>query len=116
MNLDTTAIGAYALLFIAFTLVVGHMLRSRGRVFLEHVFAGEARVVAAVNFLLNVGFYLLCLGLLLINVANDPVVTNMVDVVRSVALRLGICVIVVAALHSVNVVVLALLIRRKSNG
>ena len=96
------------------SLVVGRLLRTRGQVFLEHVFAGDSRVVAATNFLLNIGFYLLCLGLLLVNVANEPNVNSVAGALRSVSLRLGVCVIVVAALHSVNVVVLALLIRRTS--
>jgi len=112
--MDTYALIAYIVLFAAFTLIVGHLLRTRGRVFLEHVFAGDSRTIDATNFLLNIGFYLLCLGILLLNVAAEPRITSVADAVRSVALRLGLGVVAVAVLHSLNVVVLALLIRRSS--
>ena len=114
MDMATVALEVYLVLFVAFTLIVGHLLRTRGRVFLEHVFAGDTRVVTATNFLLNIGFYLLCLGLLLLNIAADPRIISVADAIRNVALRLGIGVVVVAALHSLNVVVLALLIRRSA--
>ena len=114
MDTATIVLIVYLVLFVAFTLIVGHLLRTRGRVFLEHVFAGDTRVVSATNFLLNIGFYLLCLGLLLLNVAAEPRIVSVADAIRSVALRLGICVVVVAVLHTLNVVILALLIRRST--
>jgi hypothetical protein len=108
----TGALVSYLVLFVVFTLIVGYLLRTRGRVFLDHVFAGDTRVVTATNFLLNVGFYLLCMGMLLLNVGTESHVSSLADAIRSVALRLGIGIVVVAVLHTLNVVVLALLIRR----
>jgi len=79
---------------------------------MEHVFAGDSHMVTATNFLLNIGFYLLCLGMLLWNIGVDVHINSDFEAVRIVALRLGVCITVVAVLHSVNVVILALLIRR----
>ena len=112
--MDTYALIAYIALFVAFTLVVGYLLRTRGRVFLEHVVANDSRTTDATNFLLNIGFYLLCLGILLLNIAAEPHIATIAEAIRSVALRLGLGVVAVAVLHSLNVVVLALLIRRTS--
>ena len=116
MDRDVITILVFSLLFIVFTVVVGHLLRSRGKVFLEHVFVGDSRAVTATNFLLNIGFYLLCLGMLLWNIGLDIRFTSDFDAVRTVAVRLGVCITVVAVLHSVNVLVLALLLRRGRTG
>src|SRR3989304_4526001 len=72
MTQEPITIIAFSMLFIPFTLVVGHFLRTRGDVFLRFVFGGESTAVSATNFLLNIGFYLLCLGLLLLNIGSPP--------------------------------------------
>jgi len=112
MTQEPITIIAFSMLFIPFTLVVGHFLRTRGDVFLRFVFGGESTAVSATNFLLNIGFYLLCLGLLLLNIGSPSRPGSWLGIIQEVAIRLGLCVTVVAVLHSVNVLVLALLIRR----
>lgn len=106
-------LAVYAAVFLVFTLVVGRVLRSRGRVFLGHSFRDQPEVAESVDFLLILGFYLLCLGLLLWNVGVSPYQIDTVQkVVQEVALRLGISIFVVAAFHSMNILVLSVLNRR----
>ena len=104
----------FTITFLPFTLIVGHLLRTQGRVFLEHVFAGEASAVSATNFLLNIGFYLLCTGLLFLNLGIPSTASSAIETVEEVAIRLGVCVMLVAGLHSLNVLGLVTLLRRKS--
>jgi hypothetical protein len=114
MSQGLVSVGAYAALFVAFTLGVGHLLRTRGRVFLDHVFTAKPDVAAATNFLLNVGFYLVCSAVLLVNVSIGGYDGAPLDIVRSVAGRLGWSVGIVALLHGINVVVLAQLIAARA--
>lgn len=61
--------------------------------------------------------YLTCLGLLLWNLGTDPStrwvdgkqVFTLRDLVQSVSTRLGVSIIVVAVLHTVNILVLSIL-------
>jgi hypothetical protein len=127
LSLQNLAISIYAVLFTAFTVVVGRALRTRGRVFLDHTFGNQPTVARSVHFLLDLGFYLLCLSLLLWNIGAPPTGSYQIDpanpgamismfgisdVFQSIALRLGISIFVVAAFHSLNILILAILNRK----
>jgi hypothetical protein len=110
---DLIALAAYGLAFLVFTLIVGRVLRARGGVFLGQTFEDQPKVAESVDFLLALGFYLLCTGLLLWNLGISPFQIDSVQkVVQEVALRLGISIFVVAAFHSLNILVLSVLNRR----
>lgn len=122
-DLKLVALAAYAALFVAFTYFVGAALRSRGWLFLSDTFESRPAVASSVQFLLNLGFYLMCLSLLLWNVGLDPstrwldgeqVFTGR-DLVQTVSVRLGVSIFVVAAFHTVNILVLSIL-SAKSRG
>ena len=116
-GMQLAALAGYAALFAAFTFFVGAALRSRGWLFLSGTFEHRPAVAGSVQFLLNLGFYLTCLGLLLWNLGTDPSarwvdgkqVFTLRDAVQSVSTRLGVSIIVVAALHTVNLLVLSIL-------
>jgi hypothetical protein len=116
-EMKLVALAAYACLFAAFTFFVGGALRSRGWLFLSGTFEHRPAVASSVQFLLNLGFYLTCLGLLLWNLGTDPSarwldgkqVFTLRDVVQTVSTRLGVSIIVVAVLHTVNLLVLSIL-------
>jgi hypothetical protein len=116
-DLKLVALALYAAAFGAFTFFVGAALRSRGWLFLSSTFEHRPAVASSAQFLLNLGFYLTCLGLLLWNLGIDPAtrwvdgqqVFTLRDVVQSVSTRLGVSIIVVAALHTVNILVLSIL-------
>ena len=64
-ELKLVALAMYAVFFAAFTYFVGAALRSRGWLFLSSTFEHRSAVASSVQFLLNLGLYLTCLGLLL---------------------------------------------------
>ena len=116
-ELKLVALAIYAVLFAAFTFFVGAALRSRGWMFLSSTFEHRPAVASSVQFLLNLGFYLTCLGLLLWSLGTDPSarwvdgkhVFTLKDIIQSISTRLGVSIIVVAALHTVNILVLSIL-------
>jgi len=107
-------IALFTVLFLPFFLVVGYLLRTRGLVFLEHTFPDQPRLASAINFLLNIGFYLICTALLLWNIAYPSFEIAPVEVVRFVALRLAGSITLVAFLHGFNVMVLILFFPRSA--
>ena len=106
-------IALFSACFIGFTIGVGHLLRTRGRVFLDHTFGDNPAVAGSVQLLLNLGFYLICGGLLLWNLGVPATSDSrsLAETIRTVSLRLGISIFVVAAFHSLNLLVLSILNR-----
>lgn len=118
-TLQLVALAIYAVGFAGFTFTVGHALRSRGRIFLNHTFERQPAVAESVHFLLSLGFYLMCLSLLLWNLGIEPSrsfkdgipVFTTTHLVQTVAERLGISIFVVAAFHTLNILILSILNR-----
>jgi len=115
-TLELAALATYAVAFTAFTFTVGGVLHSRGKVFLNHTFQRQPAVAESVQFLLSLGFYLMCLSLFLWNLGVTPTVSfqhvfSMTDLVQTIAVRLGISIFVVAAFHTLNILVLSVLNR-----
>ena len=116
-ELKLIALAAYAVLFFTFTFFVGAALRSQGQLFLSSTFEDRPAVASSVQFLLNLGFYLTCLSLILWNIGLDPShrwvdnqdVFTMKDIIQTVSERLGISIFVVAAFHTINILVLSIL-------
>ena len=115
--MQLASLAVYAVLFATFTYLVGSALRSRGWLFLSNTFENRPAVASSVQFLLNLGFYLMCLSLLLWNLGLDPStrwvdgkqVFTVRDLVQTVSVRLGISIFVVAAFHTINILVLSIL-------
>jgi len=129
MESATVALIIYAVLFTGFAAVVGRMLKRHGGVLLADSFGDDSPVGKSVSFLLDLGFYLLCLGLVLWNVGSPPTgqwrpdpdnpqqsmnVFAPEDVFYSVAMRLGVSIFVVAVFHSLNILVVSILSRKRT--
>ncbi|HAV77384.1 MAG TPA: hypothetical protein DCX53_08525 [Anaerolineae bacterium] len=80
--MDAWALISYLILFIAFTVIVGRLFSTRGKVFLEHLFDGNTQIADAANFLLNIGFYLLCLSMMLLNISLSLPMTGLADAMQ----------------------------------
>lgn len=113
LGLRLVTLGAFAGTFAVFTFLVGRALRSRGKVFLDHIFRERGEVADSVHFLLVLGFYLTCTSLLLWNLGTMPSGGSFdgLAALQSVALRLGIAIFAVAGFHTTNILVLSLLNR-----
>ena len=116
-SLKLVALGVYGTLFLVFTYFTGAALRKRGWTFLNNTFEYRSGVADSVQFLLSLGFYLTCLSLLLWNLGTEPSGSwsgqertfTTKDIVQTVATRLGICIFVVSAFHTINLLTLAVL-------
>lgn len=110
--------GIFAVAFILAVAIIARILGAYGRRFLEHTFKSDDAIVRPVHVLLNLGFYLLCIGLFLWNIGVGGSGYSQEDiyfqVVEDAALRLGISIFVVGAFQSTNILVLAILNRKNS--
>ena len=113
--------GIFAVVFIIAVAIIARILSAYGRRFLNHTFKSDNAIVQPVHVLLNLGFYLLCIGLFLWNIGiggssySQGVQESIyLQVIEDAAFRLGISVFVVGAFHSINIMVLAILNRKNS--
>lgn len=110
--------GIFAAVFVMITVVLARILSNYGRRFLEHSFRSDEAIVRPVHILLNLGFYLLAIGLLLWNVGvadNSTSAENVYfQVFEDAAFRLGVSIFVLGVFHCINILVLAILNRKNS--
>jgi hypothetical protein len=94
----------YAALAVALTIYLARTLSTHGGVFLETVFEDEPRLASAVNRLLVVGFYLVNLGWALM-MLRAPSAETVTIALETLARKLGILLLVLAAMHFFNLMV-----------
>ncbi len=102
MNTSLSIYLAYFLVSLGMTIWVARTLHRNGRLFLVEAFAGRQELADSVNQLLQVGFYLVNLGfiLLFLRVGSKP--TDLVEGVEYISTKLGIVVLVLGAMHFFN--------------
>jgi hypothetical protein len=110
------AVGIFAIVFIIAVAIIARIISVSGRRFLDHTFKSDDTIVQPIHTLLNLGFYLLCIGLFLWNVGVGAwgYSRSYTEVIEQAALQLGISIFVIGAFHSVNILVLAILNRKNS--
>ncbi len=112
--------GIFAVVFIIAVAIIARILSAYGRRFLNHTFKSDDAIVQPVHILLNLGFYLLCIGLFLWNIGfggssySQSQENIYLQVIEDASLRLGISIFVVGAFHSINILVRAILNRKNS--
>ena len=106
---------AYLFLFTIFTIVVGRLLHTNGQVFIRHTFDDQSDVPRAVSALLLTGFYMTCLGLALWSVGTKGYARDLEGLIRNTSIRLGICIVTVSIIHTLNVLIIATLFRKKKS-
>lgn len=110
--------GIFAVAFIIAVATIARILSAYGRRFLNHTFKSDDAIVQPVHILLNLGFYLLCIGLFFWNIgvggSSYSQENVYFQVIEDAALRFGISIFVVGAFHSINILVLAILNRKNS--
>ena len=104
--MDPVVVGyvIYVVLTVVLTVWVAHTLSRYGRVYLADVFASE-KVAGAMNQLLVVGFYLVNLGFAALWLRTDDHVATARDVMQMLATKLGTMLLVIGALHLLNLVI-----------
>jgi hypothetical protein len=95
----------YLAISIGLTVWVAGTLSRNGLVFLEEVF-DDKRLAAAVNRLLVVGFYLVNLGYVTVAMRYGSEVDSLAGVMEQLSLKVGLVLLVLGALHFLNVLAL----------
>ena len=94
----------YIVLDVVLTVWVASTLSRHGRIYLGDVF-GSDKVGGAMNQLLVVGFYLVNFGFAALWLHTSDRVTTPSDVVQMLATKLGTVLLVVGALHLLNLLI-----------
>jgi hypothetical protein len=94
----------YAAVAVALTIFLAHTLSRNGAAFLESVFPDAPRMASAVNRLLVVGFYLVNLGWALLTLTASPPIDPS-SAMETLATKLGTLMLVLAAMHFMNLIV-----------
>jgi hypothetical protein len=108
-------VGSYAVylaISIAVTIWVASTLHKNGRIFLIDVFAGNASLADSVNHLLVVGFYLINLGYVTLALRTYETVETPRRAVELVSDKIGVVLLVLGAMHFMNLYVFHRLRRR----
>lgn len=113
MNGKVIEYAAYLPLSVALTMWVATTLRRNGRRFLLDVFAGDAGLADSVNQLLVVGFYLVNLGYVSLQLKLDTEPVGAAQVVEALAGKVGLVLVVLGVMHFGNLAVFGT-IRRQS--
>jgi hypothetical protein len=103
----------YLAIGVTLTAWVGRALHRHGGPCLADAL-GSAELAESVNRLLVVGFHLVGLGGVALLLQVDGALATPADVVRAVAIRLGLVLLLLGALHLVNMLALHRLGRRRS--
>ncbi|MFC4951204.1 hypothetical protein [Pseudonocardia sp. GCM10023141] len=116
MTLTVAMYLTYLLICVPLTIWVATTLGRNGSLFLLDVFAGNADLAAAVNRLLVVGFYLVTLGFMTLFLRASSEVQNLQSLIEQLSAKLGVVMLVLGALHMINVRVFTSMRRRHLDG
>jgi hypothetical protein len=105
---STTIIVAYSiymLISISLTVWVAHTLHKRGAIFLVDAFNGNSELAASVNHLLVVGFYLINIGFVALELKSDAAIASPRAAIEMLADKLGYVLLTVGGMHFFNLFV-----------
>jgi Na+/melibiose symporter-like transporter len=95
----------YVVVSAAVTIWVARSLHRSGRPFLVQSFHGDKRLASSINDLLVVGFYLLNFGYVALTLRYGAKPENPQAAIEFVATKIGLVLVILAALHFFNLVV-----------
>jgi len=107
MNATVVTYLVYLALSVGLTVWTARTLTRNGDVFLVDVFRGEERLAEAMNRLLVVGFYLVNLGFVALNLQVSSPIWSTQDAFEALAPKLGGVALLLGIFHLANVVVLS---------
>jgi hypothetical protein len=95
----------YLLVSIELTVWVARVLFKNGRIFLVDIFHGNNELADSVNKLLVVGFYLINIGYMSLALKETGGIPNTQVVVEVLSYKLGWIILILGAMHFLNLVV-----------
>jgi hypothetical protein len=106
---------AYLAISVALTIWVARTLHKNGRVFLVDSFLGNADLADSVNHLLVVGFYLVNIGFVTLALRYGEHAIDTESGLEILSSKVGLVLVVLGAMHFLNLYVFARLRRRALN-
>lgn len=107
-----TAYLLYIAISVVLTIWVARTLSKNGLVFLVDSFLGNRELATSVNHLLVVGFYLINLGYVLLALYAPQKPSSVQGVIEVLSSKLGVVMLVLGAMHFLNLVVFSKMRRR----
>lgn len=95
----------YLAISIGLTIWVARTLFKNGRVFLVDVFHGNEPLADSVNHLLVVGFYLINLGYVCLQMRIGEAIGSAQDAMVALATKIGLVLLVLGGMHFVNLII-----------
>lgn len=105
-------VGACAVLIAG----LGWTFHRAGQVFLKDAFAGNTTLVDAVARLLDIGFYLVSLGYVLISYQTMWPINDLGTIIRIASVKIGGLLLLLGIAHLFNLLLLALFRQRRASG
>lgn len=105
MNYFILTYAVYLVISIALTVWVAKVLFKNGRIFLIDIFHGNAELADSVNRLLVVGFYLINIGYMSLALKEAGIIPNLQVVVEVLSRKLGYIILILGAMHFLNLTI-----------
>lgn len=112
MNYNVISYAIYLPITIGLTVWVANTLLKNGRVFLNQIFHGDSELSASVSKLLQVGFYLVNIGYVIIALQTYRDLQGVQDVVETLSEKIGAILLILGAMHFMNMFILFRLRKR----
>lgn len=112
MNLNIVSYGIYGILTYYITVHVGWLCYKHGIHYLKEEIQDD-KVATTINQILLVGYYLLNLGYALLRISHWPIMTTSLDVIETVAYRVGGIVLILGLMHAFNLLLIYLLRKKQ---
>lgn len=107
MNYNVIGYTAYIAVIIYITVFIGKKFHSNGRVFLHEILIDHS-ICEAVNNILLVAYYLLNIGNAIIMMKTWPQIETVGELIEVTSINLGQIILLLAAIHYVNITLLLL--------
>lgn len=103
----------YLLVSISLTVWVARTLFRNGQPFLDDAFGGDERLARSVNHLLVVGFYLINLGYVALNLRLREEILDARRSIEALSVQVGLVLLVLGAMHFFNLYIFSRIRRKK---
>ena len=104
MNYFILTYALYIVISVALTVWVANVLFKNGRVFLVDIFHGNNELADSVNRLLVVGFYLVNVGYICLVLKETNAINNLQVVVEILSFKVGRIILILGAMHFLNLI------------
>lgn len=96
----------YLSVSITLIILVGRAVFKNGRPFLLEIFAGNTSLADSVNYMLLVGFYLLNIGYVSLNMYSGMEILSVEHMVEKLSYKIGINLLLLGGMHVLNLLIL----------